>query len=125
MNFTEIFAAVILPILPVLAAFVVAWLNKKRVEISAKIENDTANKYIRLASDAVFKAVQSTTQTYVDSLKKEGKFDVAAQRDALLKSKLLAETMITEKSREIINEAYGDFHTWLTTQIEMMVRENK
>ena len=60
---------VILPLLLALSGFAVAWLRKKTQEITANINDATVRKYVDLASDAVTKAVQTTFQTYVDTLK--------------------------------------------------------
>jgi hypothetical protein len=103
----QIFTAVILPLLTALVGLAVVWLNKKRIELSAKIKDDTAKKYYDLATDAVLKAVQYTTQTYVDCLKKSGTFTKEAQAEAFERSKMLAESMITQSAKEIITQAYG------------------
>jgi hypothetical protein len=38
---------------------------------------------------------------------------------------MLAESMIIQSAKEIISEAYGDFNTWIATQIEATVKEKK
>jgi hypothetical protein len=124
-TWNEIFTAIILPLLVALMGLAIAWINKKKSELSAKIKNDAAQKYFDLATDAVLKAVQYTTQTYVDSLKKSGAFTKEAQQEAFERAKLLASTMINQSAKDIITEAYGDFNTWITTQIEATVKETK
>lgn len=124
-TWNQIFTALILPLLTALISLAVVWLNKKRVELAEKIKDETAKKYYDLASSAVLQAVQSISQTFVDQLKKDGKFDKQAQIEAFERARLLAETMISNSAREVLTEAYGDFNTWITTQIEAAVRENK
>ena len=46
------------------------------------MENDQLVKYIDAATDAISKAVLTVNQTYVDSLKKQGKFDEEAAKTA-------------------------------------------
>ena len=75
---------VVLPLLVGVSGFAVAWLRKKTQEITENIENTTAKKYIDIASEAVAKAVQTTFQTYVDTLKAQGKFDKEAQLAEIL-----------------------------------------
>ncbi len=124
-TWNQIFTAIIMPLLTALVGLAVVWLNKKRAELAAKIKDETAKKYYDLATDAVLKAVQYTTQTYVDSLKKSGTFTKEAQAEAFERTKMLATTMITRSAKEIITESYGDFNTWITTQIEATVKETK
>ncbi len=124
-TWNQIFTAIILPLLTALVGLAVVWLNKKRTELAAKIKDETAKKYYDLATEAVLKAVQYTTQTYVDSLKKSGTFTKEAQEEAFSRSKMLAESMITQSAKEIITEAYGDFNTWIATQIEATVKNTK
>ena len=103
---------VILPLLLALSGFAVAWLRKKTQEITANINDATVRKYVDLASDAVTKAVQTTFQTYVDTLKAQGKFDKEAQLTALQKAKDTATALITDEAKRVIAEAYGDFDKW-------------
>ncbi|MCX4322331.1 MAG: hypothetical protein OSJ59_05140 [Lachnospiraceae bacterium] len=116
---------VVLPLLVGVSGFAVAWLRKKTQEITENIENTTAKKYIGMASEAVTKAVQTTFQTYVDTLKAQGKFDKEAQLAALQKSKDTAAALITDEAKKAISEAYGDFDKWLAATIETLVREDK
>lgn len=116
---------VILPLLLALSGFAVAWLRKKTQEITANIKDSTVRKYVDLASDAVTKAVQTTFQTYVDTLKAQGKFDKEAQLTALQKAKDTATALITDEAKRVIAEAYGDFDKWLASTIETLVREDK
>lgn len=124
-TWNQIFTAIILPLLTALISLAVVWLNKKRLELANTIKDERARKYFDMATDAVVKAVQYTTQTYVDSLKKSGTFTKEAQETAFVQTKLLAETMINQSAKEIITEAYGDFNTWVSTQIEAAVRDTK
>ncbi len=116
---------VVLPLLVGVSGFAVTWLRKKTQEITENIGNATAKKYIGMASEAVAKAVQTTFQTYVDTLKAQGKFDKEAQIAALQKSKDTAVDLITDEAKRAISEAYGDFDKWLAATIETLVREDK
>lgn len=94
-------------------------------ESDALCRTITVHKYVDLASDAVTKAVQTTFQTYVDTLKAQGKFDKEAQLTALQKAKDTATALITDEAKRVIAEAYGDFDKWLASTIETLVREDK
>lgn len=116
---------VVLPLLTGVSGFAVAWLRKKTQEINENIKNITAKKYIDMASEAVTKAVQTTFQTYVDTLKAQGKFNKETQLAALQKSKDTAVALITDEAKKAISEAYGDFDKWLAATIETLVRGDK
>lgn len=116
---------VVLPLLIAVSSFAVAWLRKKTQEITENIGDATVRKYVDLASEVVEKAVQTTFQTYVDTLKAQGKFDKEAQLVALQKAKDTATALITDEAKKAIAEAYGDFDKWLEATIETLVREDK
>ncbi|MCH3977135.1 MAG: hypothetical protein LKE36_06030 [Bacilli bacterium] len=69
----------------------------------------------------VKRAVRSVLQTYVDSLKKEGKFDKEAQARALelARTRILAELNV--EAREFITANYGDLNAFITNQIEATI----
>lgn len=103
-----------------------AWGVKALTDwLKSKTENATLEKYINLASDAVKTAVTATTQTYVDSLKKQGKFDAEAQKIAFDKTLATAKSLLTETALNAINTAYGDVNAWLSSKIESTVAETK
>ena len=43
-----------------------------------KFDNELSKKYIQMLSETITKCVIATNQTYVETLKKQGKFDVEA-----------------------------------------------
>ena len=93
--------------------------------LKSKTENATLEKYIDFASDAVTIAAKETTQTYVDSLKKQGAFDAAAQKEAFNKTFNTAKGLLTKKAIEAVTTVYGDVDKWLKSKIESTVAENK
>lgn len=108
-------------VLPLLAWGIKALTNW----LKSKTENETLEKYINLASGAVELAVKETTQTYVDSLKKENAFDSAAQKIAFEKTLETAKGLLTEKALEAVATAYGDVNAWLSSKIESEVAASK
>ena len=78
MNWTEllvdIFEVCIIPLLGVLTAFIVKYINVKSNEIQNKVENDTMDKYIAMLGDTISACVIATNQTYVEALKKDNAF---------------------------------------------------
>ncbi len=110
--------AVVIPVISLLGAKLVSWL-------STKIKNEKANKMIKTATEIVVSAVKTVFQTYVDALKKEGKFDKESQLLALTKAKDIALSQMTEDVKEFIQTNYGELDLWLTTQIEATINTLK
>ena len=79
-------------------AYMVALLRRETAQLEKEIDNETVSKYMDMAVDAVAQAVAFTAQTFVDSLKAEGKFT---------------------------KEMYGDFDAWIETKIEQACRADK
>lgn len=113
----------------VLTAIIVplfAWGVKSLVDwLNTKIHNETIEKYITFAGDVVTQAVKETTQTYVDSLKKNGAFDEIAQHEAFRRAKETALKMLTKDAIKAIEMVYGDVNVWLHSKIESAVNDNK
>jgi hypothetical protein len=89
--------------------------------INSKIKNNEVNKHLTLATEIVINAVRSVFQTYVESLKAEGKFDEASQILALKKAKDIALSQMSSEVRKFIEDNYGDINYWLNIQIEASI----
>lgn len=122
---TTIIQVVIIPAVPVLITFLVKFLKTKADQTTTKINNDLVRQYMQEAIDAVLQAVTYTSQTYVDTLKKEGKFDAEAQKVAFNTAKNLALQLLTEDAKEMITDLYGDLTVWIDSKIEQTVKEQK
>ena len=121
----KIFDLCIFPLLLVLTAFFIKWLNAKEVEVLNKIENDTADKYTAMIFETIRDCVSATTQTYVESLKKQGKFDGEAQKTAFQMTLDAVLAVLTEDAKAYLAEAYGDINAYLSTKIEAEVKAQK
>ena len=75
---TKIFEICIIPLLGILTTYIVSFLRNKSKELSAKINDETLNTYLNMLTDTITNCVIATNQTYVDSLKSQGKFDAEA-----------------------------------------------
>lgn len=121
----DIWQICIIPILGILTAFIVKFLKIKSEEIIGKVDNDIAEKYIYLITDTITNCVIATNQTYVDSLKKEGKFDEKAQKVAFEKTLNAVLAILSEDAKIYIKETTGDLNTYLSQMIEAEVSKNK
>lgn len=113
-----VLTSVVVPLLAWGISSLVNWLK-------TKTENATIEKYLTFAGEAVTLAVKETTQTYVSTLKKEGKFDKEAQVEAFNRTAETAMRLLSVEALEVIEMVYGDVNKWLTSKIESAVAENK
>lgn len=120
-----LFQVVLVPAVPILLKILYNFVVAYTAEKSEKIENDKVRGYVNDAVKAVMTAVTSTFQTYVDSLKKQGKFDEEAQKIAFNTARDTALLMLTQDMRDAVTTLYGDFDTWLSKTIEQFVLANK
>ncbi len=122
---TTLIQVVIIPAIPVLVTYLVKYLRAKAEQTTTKIDNELIRIYLQEATDAVLQAVTYTSQTYVETLKKQGEFDKEAQAAAFNTAKDVALKLLTEEAKQMITELYGDLMIWLDTKIEQTVNEQK
>lgn len=121
----QIIQVCVIPLLGILTKYLVDCLTAKRNEINSKIDNETAQKYTNMIYQTVVDCVIATNQTYVDSLKKSGSFDEAAQKEAFNRTMNAIMTILSDDAKEYITEATGDLNTYLTQLIEAEVNKRK
>ena len=120
-----VFNIVLLPLIIAVASFLIQFLQAKRDELKTKVKNETAQKYIDMIADTVMTCVTATTQTYVDSLKAQGKFDAEAQKEAFNRSLKAILTSLSVDAIQYIEEISGDVELYLTQKIEAAVKASK
>lgn len=121
----QIIQVCVIPLLGILTKYLVDYLTAKRNEINSKTDNETAQKYTNMIYQTVVDCVIATNQTYVDSLKKSGSFDEAAQKEAFNRTMNAIMTILSNDAKEYITEATGDLNTYLTQLIESEVNKRK
>lgn len=121
----QIIQVCVIPLLGILTKFLVDYLSAKRDEINSKTDNEIAQKYTNMIYQTVVDCVIATNQTYVDSLKKSGSFDEAAQKEAFNRTMNAIMTILSDDAKEYITEATGDLNTYLTQLIEVEVNKRK
>ena len=121
----QIFEVCIIPLLGVLTAFFVKWVNAKTAEIADTRKTETEKKYINMLNNTISDCVIATTQTYVDTLKKQGAFDAEAQKVAFTMTYEAVVKLLTDEATEYLNEAVGDLNLYITQKIESEVNLNK
>jgi vacuolar-type H+-ATPase subunit E/Vma4 len=116
---------VVVPAVPVAVAALVRFCRAKTTEALTGIESEQVRRALEEATTAVCTAVTYTSQVYVDSLKQQGKFDKAAQQEALQTALAKAKAMLASDTKQLLEDLYGSLEDWLTTKIEQAVRDNK
>lgn len=121
----EIFKVCIIPLLGALTAWLIAFINTKKEETILKMESELEKKYLNMLTQTITDCVIATNQTYVDALKKEGKFDAEAQKIAFAKTFNAVKEILSDDALEFLQEAMGDLDAYINQKIEAEVKLNK
>ena len=121
----QIFELCIVPLLGVLVAYIVAYIKAKTKELTEISSNETLDKYLNMLSNTITKCVIATNQTYVDSLKAQGKFDGPAQKTAFLMTLDAVMDIMGEEAILYLNQACGDITIYISNMIEAEVKAQK
>lgn len=121
----EILQVCVIPLLGVLTAYIVKYINVKSIEIQTGVDNDMADKYIAMVADTVSACVIATNQTYVEALKKENAFTAEAQKEAFQLTYNAVMAILTDEAKEYLAEIYGDVSAYITNKIEAEVNISK
>ena len=122
---SQIFEVCIIPLLGVLTTFLVRYINAKMKTLADTANDERQKKYIEMLNNTITDCVIATTQTYVDTLKKQGKFDKEAQEQAFLMTFNAVSGLLTEESKKYLNEAIEDLDLYIKQKIESEVNINK
>lgn len=121
----QLFKLIIFPIMSIGGIYLCYLISVKINEIKKKTNSDLAQKYLDMLNDTISNAVLATTQTYVESLKKQNKFDAEAQKIAFEKTYNAVVAVLTDEAKKYIQESVGDLETYVTNRIEAEVNLNK
>lgn len=117
MGAETLFNVVLLIVLPYLA-----YLVQQRVNADMNASHaEYVNKLIDKAGGIVSDVVITIQQTFVDSLKAQGKFDAQAQKEAFERAKVSILAMLSEEAKAAIIEVYGSIEIWMHNKIESEV----
>lgn len=121
----QILEVCIIPLLGILTAYFVKFINIKSVEIQNKVDNDNADKYISMVADTISACVIATNQTYVEALKKQNAFTAEAQKEAFQLTYNAVMAILTDDAKKYLAEIYGDVAAYITNKIEAEVNISK
>lgn len=121
----QILELCVIPLLGLLTTYFIKFVNAKSIEIQNKVDNDTADKYIKMVTKTISECVIATNQTYVEALKKQNAFTEEAQKEAFKKTYDAVMNILTEDAKAYLAEIYGDVCVYITNKIEAEVNANK
>ena len=122
---TSIFQVCIIPLFGVLTTFFVKWVNAKSAEIQTNIDDVTLKKYMSMLEGTINSCVIATNQTFVETLKAQGKFDAAAQEEAFRMTSTAVIEILSNEAKVYLTTAVGDLNTYISKKIEAEVNGNK
>ena len=117
--------AVLAVAVPVVTGFAIRFLNVKADAAKGAVKNETAERYITEAADAVTTAVAFVSQTYTDALKKSGAFTVANQREAFDRARRHVVALLSSEAYRFINNTYVGAEDYLAKKIEAEIKLQK
>lgn len=121
----QIFELCIIPLLGIITFYIVQFIRAKTGELNSNNSNEILSKYIEMLSNTICECVIATNQTYVDSLKKQGKFDAEAQKKAFEMTYNAVIRILREEAKVYLASIYGDLNAYITNMIEAEVNKNK
>lgn len=121
----QIFELCIIPLLGIVAKFVIEYIAQKKEQIKAQTDNELAHKYLDILNDTIAKCVIATNQTYVESLKEQNAFDADAQKEAFNKTYNAVIETLGDEANKYLPMVIGDLQTYITERIEASVKESK
>ena len=117
---------ILLSVISIVLTALVSWGAERLIAlINSKLANTKYAKYLTSVVDIITRAVKTTYQTYVESLKDKNMFTPEAQKEALLKAGKMALAQLTEDSKKWIETNFGDVKTWITNTIESVIYDLK
>lgn len=122
MNWEELISSVmyvvITVIVPMVGIYIKTFLQTKIDAMLAEMEDNKKRILVDQAVTAIETIVDSVSQTYVDTLKAEGKFDEEAHKKAKELAIQKAKLAIAEEAKMAVMSVYCDFDAFLDDKIE-------
>ena len=121
----QIFQIVIIPLLGAGTLYLIFFIHAKTKELKEKNENEKVKEYIDMLNETITSCVIATTQTYVQTLKQQGKFDAEAQKTALKKTYDAVMAILTKDAKEYLYKGVADLEQYILNKIESEVAVTK
>ena len=120
------FYAILWSIIGTIGTGLATWLTALLVDfLNQKIKDKKIARWSTDLFQIVMSAVQTVFQEFVDTMKKNGKFDEAAQKEAKERAYNIIINQLTPELQNYIKENFGDIKDYIMNQIEAMVYQLK
>ena len=116
---------VLTPLIVAVSSFLIALIRKQTLKIEEKIKDEKIKGMLSTAESVVSQVVATVSQTYVDALKKNGKFGKDEQEKAFEMSKNKINKLLTIDVIQALQENYGNIDEWIVTKIEETISKSK
>lgn len=117
---------IILSAVSIIVTGLVGWGVKALTQwLNSKIQDQTMASHLIQITTIVTDAVQSIFQSFVENLKKDGKFDQVAQQEAKNAALNIINNQLTPELKNYITKNYGDLTSWLSNKVESAIYELK
>ncbi len=118
--------AILLSAIGIVLTALVSWSAERLIAlINSKLANSKYAKYLTSIVDVITRAVKTTYQTYVETLKNKDMFTAEAQKEALSRAGEMALSQLTEDSKKWIATNFGDVKQWISNTIESVIYDLK
>ena len=116
---------ILIPLLVTVITICICVMTSKVAKDAARLAPSKYSEIIYALENIVSKAVITTNQTFVNQLKKQGKFDKEAMQEAYNKTFNSIIASLSQSFFEYIDEEAIDIDTLLKNMIETSVNWNK
>lgn len=125
MTIDLIFKIFLIPLLGILTRYLIVFIKSKITLLEEKADNELADKYLEMLNSTIEQCVIATNQTYVEALKREGSFDLEAQKKAFQMTIDAVTAIIGEDAVYYLNNIIGDVEKYVEQKIESTINKNK
>ena len=122
---SQLFEIVIFPLLAIGTVYLISLIKNKIQQLKQEKDDVLYHKYLDMLEQTIIDCVLSTTQTYVEALKKAGKFDADAQKIAFTKTYTNVMAILSKDAKKYLEETIGDLETYVYNKIEAEVKLTK
>lgn len=112
-------------IITALAGYLITYINKKKKALQQEMDSEQAKAYLDMFERTIIDCVETTNQTFVETLKKQNLFDKAAQEEAFNKTLQNVKAILSEDCLEYLNSITADVNAYIYNRIEAEVNNAK
>ena len=122
---TAVFEVALIPFLGLAVKYFGQWIDFKINQWKEKQADERAKKYMDMLGETIKTCVIATNQTYVNTLKEQGKFDAEAQKAAFEKTYQAVLASLSKEATKYLTAAYDDVDALLRERIEEATNANR